>query len=74
MVNEEMIKSGMAIVSAVQTDENYLTDFLTAEQEAREMKRGVWQDTQIDPYPVRKQKSSGFPWATLDEIKKGIKK
>jgi two-component system phosphate regulon sensor histidine kinase PhoR len=74
MVNEELVKEGMAIVASLQNEEEYLTDFLTAEQEAQQKKRGVWSDMQIDPYPVRKQRSTGFPWASLDEIKKGIKK
>lgn len=74
MVNEEIVREGMAIVASVQNEEEYLSDLLQAEKEAQEKKRGVWAEMKIDPYPVRQQKSTGFPWASLDELKRGIKR
>ena len=72
-VNEEMVRDGLALVTRLSNEEKYLTDLIKAEREAHKERRGVWADTVIDPYPVRLQKKSRFPWATKDQIKKGFK-
>lgn len=73
MINKELVRDGLAIVAPVSNDEEYLKDLLDAEQSAKDAKRGVWQDQKIDPYPVRLQKNTGFPWASWEELKKGQK-
>lgn len=74
MVNRELVREGMALLSPLPNEEKDLVELLEGEREAQSKERGLWKDVVIDPYPVRKQKQSGLPWATSDEIKRGIKK
>ncbi len=74
LVNEALVRDGLAIVSGLTNDESYLPTLLNAEEKAKKSRAGVWRDTDIEPYPVRLQKQTGFPWASLDEIKRGKKK
>ncbi len=72
-VNEELVRDGLAIVAGISNDEENLGTLLKAEEKAKENRRGIWKDTIIDPYPVRMQRESGFPWASLEELKRGKK-
>lgn len=73
-VNKILVQDGLALVTRLSNDEEYLTDLLKAERKAHRKKRGMWRDTVIDPYRVRIKKKTSFPWASQEEIKKGIKK
>jgi endonuclease YncB( thermonuclease family) len=57
LVNEELVKQGLALVSPLPNEEEYLPDLVTAEREAHDHRRGQWRDTALDLYPVRVQKS-----------------
>lgn len=72
-INEELVRLGMAIVSVVTNEEEFLKELLAAERRAAAEKRGIWEDTKIDPYPVRVRNKQNFPWATVEEQKTGIK-
>jgi len=73
-INLELVREGMVLVTRLSNDETYLKDLLKAERKAHKKKRGLWKDSVIDPYPVRIKKGYKVPWATNEEIKKGIKK
>jgi len=72
-INEELVGLGMAVVDPIPNEEKYLPDLLEAEKSAREARRGLWKDVQIDDYSTRSDKKAGFPWATTDEQKRGVK-
>ncbi len=56
-VNEELVKQGLALVSALPNEESYLRDLIAAEKEAHDHRRGQWQDTALETYPVRIRRS-----------------
>jgi endonuclease YncB( thermonuclease family) len=56
-VNQELIKQGLALVSALPNEESYLGDLVDAEREAHDHRRGQWRNTALETYPIRMQKS-----------------
>jgi|GEM_PF-613954 len=72
-INEVLVQDGLALVSRLSNEEDYLRDLIQAERNAHRSKRGMWRDTVIEPYPVRSQKSKNPPWASEEEIRSGIK-
>jgi len=44
MLNEEIVKAGYAIIMTIPPNVKYKDRFLKAYQEARESKRGLWED------------------------------
>jgi len=44
MLNEEIVKAGYAIIMTIPPNVKYKNRFLKAYQEARESKRGLWED------------------------------
>jgi endonuclease YncB( thermonuclease family) len=61
LINEEMVRDGLALVTPLPNNEDVLPELLAAERDARIEKRGVWRDETIEPYDVRAQKKSGLP-------------
>lgn len=57
-VNEELVKQGLALVSPLPNEEEYLSDLVSAEREAHDHKRGQWRNTVLGLYPVRMQKKN----------------
>ncbi|MFN0117473.1 MAG: ATP-binding protein [Elusimicrobiota bacterium] len=47
LVNEELVKSGMATVSRLPNEKGYLPQLLSAERYARRKKKGFWSDAAI---------------------------
>jgi PAS domain S-box-containing protein len=43
-VNEELVKAGLAFVSQLTNEKDFLKELLTAEREARRKKRGLWKE------------------------------
>lgn len=56
-VNEELVKQGLALVSPLPNEENYLPDLVNAEREAHDRRRGQWRDTALELYPIRVRKT-----------------
>jgi micrococcal nuclease len=44
MLNEEIVKAGYAMIMTIPPNVKYKDRFLKAYQEARESKRGLWED------------------------------
>lgn len=60
-INEELVRQGLALVTALPNDEKVLPDLIAAEREAHAQKRGQWRDTTLDVYPIRIQKKNALP-------------
>ncbi len=53
LVNEEIVKQGLALVARLSNDEKFLPRLVTAEREAQAKKRGQWIDSVLQPYSIR---------------------
>ncbi len=57
-VNEELIKQGLALVAPLSNEEQYVRTLVRAEKEAHDQHRGQWNNSTLDLYAVRMQKSA----------------
>lgn len=57
-VNEELVRQGLALVSALPNEESYLSDLIAAERDAHDHRRGQWQNSALELYPIRIRKKN----------------